>query len=84
MREGYGSVSVCVRVCVSVTALPATCLLQVSRAVLQGSLWRLDGIYCVDLPENALFSSFGVICVEPLPSMLPGKFSMERMNISKV
>jgi hypothetical protein len=36
-------------------------------------------MYCVDLPENTLFSSFGIIYVEPLP---PGKFSMERMNIS--
>jgi hypothetical protein len=39
-------------------------------------------MYCVDLPENALFSSYGVICVQPLPSTLPGELSMERMNIS--
>jgi hypothetical protein len=39
-------------------------------------------MYCVDLSENALFSSYGVICVQPLPSTLPGELSMERMNIS--
>jgi hypothetical protein len=39
-------------------------------------------MYCVDLPENALFSSYGVICVQPLPSKLPGELSMETMNIS--
>jgi hypothetical protein len=39
---------------------------------------------CVDLPESTLFSSFGVICVELLPSPLSGEFSMENtcMNIS--
>jgi hypothetical protein len=35
--------------------------LVVSSAVLQGFLWRLDSMYCVDLPENALFSDFDVI-----------------------
>jgi hypothetical protein len=39
-------------------------------------------MFCVDLPESALFSSFGVICLQPLPSALSGEFSMERMNIS--
>jgi hypothetical protein len=79
MREGYGSRSVCECVCVCYSATSYISLLLVSSVVLQGSLWRM---YCVDLPENALFSSFGVICIEPLPSTFPGEFSMERMNIS--
>jgi hypothetical protein len=33
----------------------------------------------VDLPKNTLFSCFGII--QPVPSMLPGEFSMERMNL---
>jgi hypothetical protein len=38
--------------------------------------------HSVGLPESALFSSFGIICLEPLPSTLPDEFSMENMNIS--
>jgi hypothetical protein len=84
MRESYGSrfVCVCECVCVCFHATSDISLLQDSSAVLQGFLWRFDCMYCVDLHENALFSSFGVICVEPLPSTLPGEFSVERMNIS--
>ena len=35
--------------------------LRVQSVVLQGSLWHSKGMICVDLSENALFTSFGVI-----------------------
>ena len=34
----------------------------------------------MDLAENASFSGFGVICLQPLPSILPGEFSEDVMN----
>ena len=39
-------------------------------------------MYCVDFAENALFSSFGIICLQPLPSMLSDETSVDRMNDS--
>ena len=36
--------------------------LWASRTMLYDSLWRFKRMYCVDLAENALFSSFGGIC----------------------
>ena len=35
-----------------------------------------------DFAGNALFSSYAVIHVQPLPSTLPDEFSMDMMNIS--
>jgi hypothetical protein len=80
VREGYGSRSVCVCVCVSVCLLPRHRLHTSFGSFEYGVIRFL--MYCVDLPEKALFPSSGVICVQLLPSMLPGEFSMERMNIS--
>ena len=34
-------------------------------------------MYCVDFAENALFSSLGVICLQPLPSMLSDETLMD-------
>ena len=64
MHEGYGSRSVCVYICVSVTMLTATYMyipcLQVQNAVFM-FLGCSKHVYCVDIAENALFSSFDVI-----------------------
>ena len=60
MREGYGSWFVCLSVCYHASCyIPR---LRVQFAVLQGSLWRSQFMICVDFSENALFSSFGIIC----------------------
>ena len=40
--------------------------------VLEGSFW-------CELPKDAIY---WVICLEPVPSMLPGVFSKDYMNIS--
>ena len=37
-------------------------------------------MYYVDFTENALFSSFGVSCLQTLPSAFSKKFLMDRMN----
>ena len=34
----------------------------------------------VDFVENALFKSYGVICLPPLPSTLPNELSTDRRN----
>ena len=51
-----------------------------SSAMLYGSLSRFKLIHCVDFAENALFSSFGVIWSQSLPSTLPDGFSVDKMN----
>ena len=65
MREGYGSRSVCVYVCVclSVTMLTATYLICESKMRCYKVPYGLpEGMICVDFSKNALFASFGVIC----------------------
>ena len=82
MCEGYGSCSVCVceYVCYWTTCyIPR---LQVSSALLHGSLWCLKGMHRADFARNTLFSSSAVICFQPLPSTLPDEFSMDMMNVS--
>jgi hypothetical protein len=76
MHKGYGSYSMSVCLLLRYRLHPLFISLEDG---VKGSLWRFN---CVDLPENALFSSYGIIYVELLPSTLPGEFSMERMNIS--
>ena len=62
MREGYGSCSVYVSVCLSVTVLAVTYLVYKSQV----RCYKVS--HCVDLAENASFSSFIVIYFQPLPS----------------
>jgi hypothetical protein len=38
-------------------------------------------MYCVDLAENALFKSSGIICWSPPPSSLPDELSMNKREV---
>ena len=60
MHEGYGSCFMFV----SITMPAATYLVKLYDANKEplGFLWHFQGIYCVDLVENALFNSSGDIC----------------------
>ena len=84
MCEGYGSHSVCVCVCVCVHYCTSGYItrLEVSSVVLKGFLWHFKRIYCVDFAENALFSSFGVICLQPVNCCLHHALwrVLDRMN----
>ena len=65
--------SVCLCVCVSVF-YNARCYIPhflVSSRVSSGFSWHFQQLHFVDFAENTLFSSFGVICLQLLPSMLP-------------
>ena len=65
------SVSVCLSVCLSVTMPAATYLVCKSKVrcyKVPYGVSNLKPMYCVDFAENALFPSFGVICLQPLPS----------------
>ena len=88
MRQGYGSVCLCVylSVCLSVcqfVCYHASCnmrCLPIKIGVLQGYLWHFAHLQCVDLAKNALFKSYGVICL-PLPrSTVSDQLSMNRSN----
>ena len=71
---------VCEYVCYRITCyIPH---LQISSALLHGSLWCLKGMHRADFAGNTLFSSSAVICFHPLSSTLPDKFSVDMMNIS--
>ena len=88
MCEGYSSrfvcvcVCVCLCVCVSVTALAATYLVCKSKVRCYKVPYGVLNLYMcyVDFAENALFSSFVVICLQQLPSTLSEKFLMGRTN----
>jgi hypothetical protein len=76
MREGYSSRYVCV-------CYHATCYilcLFVSNTTLQGCLPRFDCTHCVNLAENAPFTSSGIICWSPPPSSLPDELSMDKID----
>ena len=74
MRKGYGSRFVCVSM--SVTTVSATYFDYKFQYCYKGSLCCFNCTHCLDLSENVSFSTFGI---QPL---LPGEFSMDRMNIS--
>ena len=85
MRKGYGSRCVCVCVCVhGVLHVSATYLVYKSQiGCYKAPCVSNVAMHCVDFAENTLFSSFGVICLQLLPSMLSDdETSMDRMNNS--
>ena len=75
MREGYGSRSVCVYVCVCVCVYVCvtSCYIPVlydANKVSLGFLRHFQGMHCMDFVENASFKKSGDICWPPWPSSL--------------
>jgi hypothetical protein len=80
-RKGYSSRSVCLSVCVSVTALTANILgLYIENKVPLGFLWQSQCMYCVDIVENALFKSAGDISWPSLPSSPLDELSIDERD----
>ena len=67
-------------VCLSVAALAATYLVYKSKVRCYNVPYGVQTYVSCGFVENALFSSFGIICLQSLPSMLSEKFSMDRTD----
>ena len=70
MREGYGSVCVCVCVYVCHHASCFVPRLCIENTVLLSFLWRSQDMHCVDFVEIALFKSSQATFADRLPSSL--------------
>ena len=55
-QEGYSSCFVCLSVCLSVTTLAAASFSSMIKL-------RYAGLQLVDFQKNALFKSYGIICL---------------------
>ena len=72
-------VCVCVSVCLS-AKLAATHLIYVSQLSYQRIVFFMAYINHVALAKNALFSSYGIICLLRPPSSPPDELSMAKVN----
>ena len=77
--QGYGSRSVCMYVCLSVTTKSAAYLVLTSQTkVLYGVCFQR--FYHLAFPKKRFVQSSGAICRSLLPSSLPGELLMAKRD----